>query len=63
VLGLVYDGTVLAGAVLHVGRALSQHYQNPGTFAGGTIVGVAVDVSDQAYLDLQKEAARAFSVD
>jgi hypothetical protein len=35
----------------------------PGIFTGGTILGVAVDVSDQAYLDLEKEAARAFSLD
>jgi arylsulfatase len=45
------------------GDNVSQHYRNPGTFTGGTILGVAVDVSDQAYLDLEKEAARAFSLD
>ncbi|HME49069.1 arylsulfatase [Mycobacterium sp.] len=45
------------------GDNVSQHYQNPGTFTGGTILGVAVDVSDEAYLDLEKEAARAFSLD
>jgi hypothetical protein len=45
------------------GDNVSQHYQNPGTFSGGTILGVTVDVSDEAYLDMEKEAARAFSTD
>ena len=45
------------------GDNVSQHYKNPGTFTGGTILGVAVDVSDEAYLDMEKEAARAFSLD
>jgi arylsulfatase A-like enzyme len=45
------------------GDNVSQQYQNPGTFTGGTILGVVVDVSDEAYLDMEKEAARAFSVD
>ena len=30
---------------------------------GGTILGVAVDVSDEAYLDMEQEAARAVSID
>jgi arylsulfatase len=45
------------------GDNVSRHYQNPGTFTGGTILGVAVDVSDEAYLDMEQEAARAFSLD
>ena len=45
------------------GDNVSQQYKNPGTFTGGTIFGVAVDVSDEVYLDLEKEAARAFSLD
>ena len=45
------------------GDNVSQHYRNPGTFTGGTILGVAVDIGDVAYLDLEREAARAFSLD
>jgi arylsulfatase len=45
------------------GDNVSQQYKNPGTFTGGTILGVVVDVSDEAYLDLESEAARAFSLD
>ncbi|MHC9296359.1 arylsulfatase [Mycobacterium sp. LTG2003] len=45
------------------GDNVSQHYKNPGTFTGGTILGVAVDVSDEAYLDMEKEAAGAFARD
>jgi hypothetical protein len=41
------------------GDAVSQEYKSPGKFKGGTILGVAVDVSPEVYLDLQKEAARA----
>jgi hypothetical protein len=45
------------------GDNVSRHYQNPGTFTGGTILGVAIDVGDEAYLDMEQEAARAFSLD
>jgi arylsulfatase len=45
------------------GDNVSQQYKNPGTFTGGAILGVTVDVSDEAYLDLEKEAAGAFSRD
>lgn len=45
------------------GDNVSQHYKNPGTFTGGTILGVAVNISDVAYLDLEKEAAGALSRD
>jgi hypothetical protein len=44
-------------------KAQKPHYQNSGTFTGGTILGVAVDVNDVAYLDMEHEAARAFSLD
>jgi arylsulfatase len=42
---------------------VSQQYKNPGTFTGGEIQGVAIDVSDKAYVDLQRDAAAAFSTD
>lgn len=45
------------------GDNVSQHYKNPGTFTGGTILGVAVDVSEESYLDLEREAAAAFARD
>ena len=42
---------------------VSQQYKNPGTFTGGEIQGVAIDVSDKAYVDLQRDAAAAFTTD
>jgi arylsulfatase len=45
------------------GDNVSQQYKNPGTFTGGTILGVAVDVSDEKYLDLEREASGAFARD
>jgi arylsulfatase len=45
------------------GDNVSDQYKNPGTFTGGEILGVAVDVSEKAYIDLQKEAAAAFETD
>jgi arylsulfatase A-like enzyme len=45
------------------GDNVSQHYKNPGTFTGGTILGVGIDVSEQAYIDLNKEAAAAMARD
>ena len=45
------------------GDNVTQHYQNPGTFTGGMILGVAVDVSDESYLDLEREAAGALARD
>ncbi len=45
------------------GDNVSQHYKNPGTFTGGTIQGVAIDVSEEAYIDLQKDAQAALSRD
>ena len=45
------------------GDNVSSLYRSPGTFTGGTILGVGIDVSDEAYLDLEKEAAAAFARD
>jgi hypothetical protein len=41
------------------GDNVTEQYENPGTFTGGTILRVAIDVSDEAYLDLECEAAGA----
>jgi hypothetical protein len=57
----------LSGDGLCVGRdsgdAVSQEYQSPGTFKVGTILGVAVSVEKEQYLDLEKIAAAAYAVD
>jgi arylsulfatase len=57
----------LAGDGLCIGRDsgdnVSQEYKAPGTFKGGTILGVGVDVGKDVYLDLEKEAAGAFARD
>lgn len=57
----------LAGDGLCIGRDsgdnVSQEYKAPGTFKGGTILGVGIDVSEESYLDLEKEAAGAFARD
>ncbi len=45
------------------GDNVSGRYRSPGIFTGGTILGVGIDVSDEAYLDLEKEAAAAFARD
>ena len=45
------------------GDNVSEQYKNPGRFSGGTIQGVAIDVSDKAYVDLQRDAAAAFETD
>ncbi|MEZ0363451.1 arylsulfatase [Mycobacterium sp. pUA109] len=45
------------------GDNVSGQYQNPGTFTGGTIQGVAIDISKEAFIDLQKEAAAALARD
>ena len=41
------------------GDNVTEQYENPGTFTGDTILRVAIDVSDEAYLDLEREAAGA----
>ncbi|KUI00341.1 arylsulfatase [Mycolicibacterium acapulense] len=45
------------------GDNVSAHYINPGAFTGGTIHSVTVDVSDEAYLDLEREASGALARD
>jgi arylsulfatase len=45
------------------GDAVSHQYKTPGTFKGGTIVGVGVSVEKVQYLDLEKEAQRALKKD
>jgi arylsulfatase len=42
---------------------VSEEYESPGTFTDGTILGVGVDISDDVYLDLEKEAVAAFARD
>ena len=37
--------------------------RTPGTFTGGTIQGVAFDVSEKAYVDLNRDAEAAFATD
>ncbi len=57
----------LSGDGLCIGRdsgdAVSEEYETPGEFKGGTILGVAVTVEDAQYLDLEKLAAAALAVD
>jgi len=43
------------------GDNVSGQYQNPGTFTGGRIQAVVIDVSKEAFIDLQREAAAAFA--
>jgi arylsulfatase len=45
------------------GDNVSQEYKSPGTFTGGTILGVGVNVGKDQYLNLEKEAAAAFAVE
>jgi arylsulfatase len=42
---------------------VSREYEAPYEFADGTILGVAVDISDEAYLDLEREAVAALARD
>jgi arylsulfatase len=42
---------------------VSEEYEAPYTFTDGTILGVGIDVGDDVYLDLEKEAAAAFARD
>jgi arylsulfatase len=57
----------LAGDGLCVGRdsgdAVSDEYESPATFKGGTIQFVAVTVEKDQYLNLEKLAAAAFAID
>jgi hypothetical protein len=45
------------------GDAVSEEYQSPGKFKGGTIFAVGVTVEKAQYVDLEKEAARALARD
>jgi len=45
------------------GDAVSDSYESPGKFQGGTILGVGVTVEKTQYLDLEKAAAAAFAAD
>ena len=40
---------------------VSRQYTNPFPFTGGKLLGVAVDVSGESYLDLELEAAAMLS--
>ena len=57
----------LSGDGLCIGRDsgdnVSEEYKTPGEFKGGTTLGVAVTVEKAQYLDLEKLAAAAMSVD
>jgi arylsulfatase len=57
----------LSGDGLCIGRDsgdnVSQEYTPPATFKGGQILGVAVNVDREQYLDLEKTAAAAFAVE
>ncbi|MDY6807783.1 MAG: arylsulfatase [Actinomycetota bacterium] len=57
----------LAGEGLCVGfdsaDAVSKQYRSPGTFTGGSIQGVAIDISEDAYVDLERDAAAALARD
>lgn len=45
------------------GQSVSRRYSAPFRFRGGLVVDVTADVSGAAYLDLEREIARAFSHD
>jgi arylsulfatase len=45
------------------GDNVSAQYKNPGTFSGGTIQTVAFDVSEDAYVNLQRDAEADFATD
>jgi arylsulfatase A-like enzyme len=45
------------------GDAVSQEYQTPGKFQGGTILGVGVSIDKEQYLHLEKLAAGMFAAD
>ena len=42
---------------------VSEEYEAPNDFTDGTILGVAIDVGDDVYFDLEKEAAAAMARD
>jgi arylsulfatase len=57
----------LSGDGLCIGRDsgdnVSKEYKAPGTFTGGTILGVGVSVGKDQYLDLEQKAAAALAVE
>jgi arylsulfatase len=57
----------LSGDGLCIGRDsgdnVSQEYRSPAAFTGGRILGVAVNVGREQYLDLEKTAAAALAVE
>ena len=57
----------LCGDGLCVGRdsadPVSREYPPGFAFTGGKILGVGIDIGDDQYLDLEKEAAAAFARD
>ncbi|CPW12477.1 arylsulfatase AtsA [Mycobacteroides abscessus subsp. massiliense] len=64
----IHPGTFgLAGASLSIGRnggsAVSSDYPAPHPFTGGTIAQVVVDISGEAYENLEKKLAIAFAKD
>ncbi len=57
----------LSGDGLCIGRDsgdnVSQEYKSPGTFTGGTIQAVEVNVGKEQYVDLEMAAVAAFAVE
>jgi hypothetical protein len=53
----------LAGIGRDSGDNVSQEYKSPGAFTGGTILGVAVNVGKDQYLNLEQQAVAAFAVE
>jgi arylsulfatase len=42
---------------------VSEEYESPGTLTDGTILGIGIDVSPEAYIDLEREAVGALARD
>ncbi|HWB86582.1 MAG TPA: arylsulfatase [Bryobacteraceae bacterium] len=57
----------LAGDGLSIGRdsgdSVSDEYKTPGEFQGGKIIGVAVNIGKEQYIDLEQKAAALLAVD
>ena len=58
--GLAGDGLCIG---YNNGDSVSEDYKSPGEFKGGTIKFVGVTVEKAQYLDLERLAAAAMSVD
>lgn len=64
ILIVLYDDTGLAAWVaVRRSDKVSEEYASPGTFTGGRILGVGIDVGKDAYLDLERLAAAALARD